>query len=91
MFTKRFLLDLLERSVSTFLQAFAGTLITDGIITRVDLSLRDKLILAATAGGLAVLKALVATQVGAKDSAALLPAEVDPPSEAARAEALRGD
>lgn len=76
MFEKVFLLDLLERSVSTFVQAFAASLIVVGLD-----DVKVALSTSAIAGVLAVAKALTATKVGAEDSAALLPAKSDPPLE----------
>lgn len=74
MFTKAFALDLLERALSTFAQAFLAALVVTGWSV-------DSLIVGGTAAGLAVLKGLAASQVGAHDSASLLPADVDPPTD----------
>lgn len=89
MFTKRFLLDLLERSVATFVQTFAGTLVGDGLLNNVHIPWSAKLAIAGTAGLGSVLKSLAATQLGASDSASVLPASLDPPSEEAKLEAAR--
>lgn len=73
MFTKSFALDLLERALSTFAQAFLGAYAVVGA---------EKAAAAAgIAAGIAILKGLAASQVGAPDSASLLPADVDPPAE----------
>lgn len=74
---KTFYLDLLERSVWTFVQAFAAQLIASGLEftqTITDLSIADKAAIAAVAGGVAVLKSLVANQMPwtADDSASSL-------------------
>jgi hypothetical protein len=73
MFTKAFLLDTLERAIATFAQTLLGT----GTV----LDFRDSrtYVAAGIAAGVAVLKCLAATQVGAPDSGSLLPASDDPP------------
>lgn len=75
MFTRQFLLDLLERSVATFAQAFFAAVLLYGSFEV------EFLKLAAVAGGLAVVKSLAATQFGASDSGSVLPADVDPPAD----------
>ena len=80
-----FYLDLLERTIWTFIQSFAATLIASGldIATPItNLSIGEKASVAAVAGGVAVLKALVVNQLPwtAQNSASTLPAEVDPPA-----------
>lgn len=82
---KAFYFDLLERSAWTWIQAFAAQLIASGIeisdaIT--NMSIGDKALVAAVAGGVAVLKSLVANQLPwtATNSASSLPAGVDPPA-----------
>lgn len=82
MFERAFLLDTLERSVRTFLQAFAAFVVVQGNFSQ------EALVGGLVAAGLAVLSSLAAIPVGAKDSASFLPAAVDPPSEAARREAM---
>ena len=69
MFTKTFLLDMLERTLWTFAQASAAVLIVEQDWTP------DVLKVAVTAGAIAVLKAIVASRIGNEDSAATLPAE----------------
>lgn len=81
MFEKRFLLDTLERAMRTFVQAFAAFVVVKGTLDR------DALYGGLVAGALAVLSSLAALPVGARDSASFLPAQLDPPSEAARREA----
>ncbi|MGZ4663575.1 MAG: hypothetical protein ACXV5Q_00615 [Frankiaceae bacterium] len=73
MFTKAFALDLLERAISTFAQAFLGAYAVVGPL--------KALIAAGIAAGFSALKCLAATQTGAPDSGSLLPANVDPPVE----------
>ena len=58
-----FWLDLLERSVWTFLQAFAALIVTVQVVD-LKADFMDYLTAAAIAGGLAVLKGLVASRVG---------------------------
>lgn len=65
-FTKDFLLDLAERSVSTFVQAFVAVILVQGGFER------EALFAGAVAGGLAVLKALAASLVDAESGASLL-------------------
>lgn len=76
MFNKVFLLDLAERSIATFVQAFAASLIVVGMD-----DWKTALSTSAVAGVLAVAKSLAALKVGAPDSASLLPAKQDPPLE----------
>lgn len=73
MFTKPFLLDLLERAISTFAQALLGV----GAV--LDFTDPRAYTAAGLAAAAAVLKCLAATQVGANDSGSLLPASIDPP------------
>lgn len=73
MFTKQFLLDLLERALSTFAQAVLGA----GTI--IDFASVKTYQIAGVAAAVAVLKCLAATRVGAADSGSLLPAGEDPP------------
>lgn len=75
MFTKAFLLDLLERALSTFAQALLGV----GAV--LDFSDARTYQAAGIAAAVAVLKCLAASRVGAPDSGSLLPADVDPPQE----------
>jgi hypothetical protein len=67
---KRFYLDLLERSGWTFVQAAAAVAITAGGFGA------EVWKAAAVAGGLAICKALVASQIGKPNTAAL----PDPPT-----------
>lgn len=79
-----FYLDLLERTVWTFLQTFAATLVASGLDVApvTNLSIGQKATVAAIAGAIAVLKSLVVNQLPwtAENSASTLPAEVDPPA-----------
>lgn len=73
MFRKAFLLDLLERSIWTFIQAAGALLIADGTDVVAIGSFGDKLKLAAIAGGIAVMKCVLASQVGNSGTAQALP------------------
>lgn len=66
MFTKRYLLDLLERATATFVQAFAAAVIYYGDVNLVTLKL------AAIAGALSVAKSLAARGVKNPESASLI-------------------
>lgn len=75
MFSKRFLLDALERVVKTFIQAGAASLVVTGLD-----DWRAALAIAGGAGILAVASSVAGTQVGRRDSASLLPEDaVRPP------------
>lgn len=69
MFTVVFLKDMAERVIWTFIQSAAAVMIVETSWTP------DVLKVAATAGAIAVLKAIVASRIGNEDSAATLPAE----------------
>ena len=66
MFTKTYLLDLAERSISTFVQSAAGIIIASGgfgvLVWKA----------AAVAGGLAVVKAFAARGAGSPENASLI-------------------
>ena len=69
MFTVTFLRDMAERVIWTFVQAASAVLLVEQDWTP------DALKIAVTAGGIAVLKAIVASRIGNHESAATLPAE----------------
>jgi heme A synthase len=70
--SRLFYYDLAERAAWTFAQAFfAAWMVTQQLD-------KDTLLVAITAGMLAVAKAVVAGQFGAKDSAATLPEHMEP-------------
>jgi hypothetical protein len=73
---KSFILDLAERTVATYLQAFIGLLLA-GQVT--GLSTIEAAAIAAIPAGLAVIKGALARFVGDPASASLLPAK--PPAE----------
>lgn len=77
---KRFYADLLERVLWTFVQAFGATYLVDAAAV-VGLDGGDKVKIALTAAGLAVLKCLGATQIGAGNTAATLPEAKDTPDQ----------
>jgi hypothetical protein len=74
MFTKRFLLDALERTLATFVQAAAGMLVVVGLD-----DWRTALGASAIAGALAVAKSLAGSQIGVKSSASTLPRSASQP------------
>lgn len=81
----QFYLDLLERSVWTFVQTTGGTWIASSIVgttALMDLAATDRLSIAAAAGVVAVVKGVIATQLPwtAQNSASVLPEELDPPA-----------
>jgi len=65
-----FLLDMAERVIWTFVQAFAATLV---LSSQLDMSTLKAAGLAGIAAVLAVIKALAASQIGQKGTAATLP------------------
>lgn len=80
MFTKAFWLETLERAVRAFAVALLGTTqAIDWALKGEGLGLREKLIGAGIQALGSVLISLAGTNVGAKDSPALLPREDDPP------------
>lgn len=80
---KTFYLDLIERSVWSFAQGFAGCYVGVLFVDSLnDLPTTARLSVATGAGVVAVMKGLVANKLPwtATDSASSLPAEVDPPA-----------
>ena len=71
--TARFLRDLVERVISTYVQTFLGLLLASGFAVDgvVDLSLVVKAAVAALPAALSLVKGLVARSVGDKESASL--------------------
>lgn len=74
MFSRQFVLDLLERTLSTFAQALLGA------GTVIDFGNADTYKIAGVAAAVAALKCLAATRTGAPNSGSLLPAKDDPPA-----------
>lgn len=68
MFTTRFLLDAAERTVKTFVQAFAASLVVTGLD-----DWKGALAIGAGAGVLAVASSVAGSQIGNKQSASVLP------------------
>lgn len=64
MWTKQFWKDTIERVLWTFIQAFAATLISDNVLSSVELSFEHKLEIAAIAGLVAIGKAVAAGTIG---------------------------
>jgi len=77
--TKRFLADSGERLGKTFLQGFLAVVTLDQFSNVFDPSFKFLLGTAAMAGVYSVLMSVASKQVGAPDSASVLPAGVDPP------------
>jgi hypothetical protein len=73
------ILDIAERTVWTYSQSYLGLWIASGVgISAIaDLSMADKALVSVLPAILAVVKGLAASRVGATDSAATLPADVD--------------
>ncbi len=72
MFTKKWLFDALERTIKTFVQAFAASLVVTGLD-----NWKEALTIGGGAGILAVASSVAGTQVGDSESAALLPESVE--------------
>ena len=72
MFSEKWLLDATERTIKTFVQAFAASLVVTGLD-----DWRSALAIGGGAGILAVASSVAGTKVGDEDSAALLPASVE--------------
>lgn len=70
MFTKAFLIDLAERALSTYVQAFIGFLVAGA--TEINVSTLEAAALAAIPAALSALKSVIATQVGDPESASLV-------------------
>jgi hypothetical protein len=90
MFTRNFWADLIERAVRASAWAVTALLGVDGsgaIHGPISWSAVGQV--AGYAAGASVLVSLVGSQVGAKDSGSLLPADVDPPQEAPAAPAKK--
>lgn len=75
---QRWLLDALERTARTFVQGFLMVWTLDAA-TALDADWGTRVLGGAVAGGYSVLMSFAAKPVGAKDSASLLPEDVDPP------------
>lgn len=70
MFSRAFLLDALERVLSTYVQVFLGLLIASGVT---GLDAVQSAALAAIPAALSALKAVIAKQFGDPDSASFRP------------------
>ena len=68
---KKFLIDTAERAVATYVEVVIGLLIVAGPL---DLDKIEVSLVAAIPAALAVVKAALASRVGSKGTAALLPA-----------------
>jgi hypothetical protein len=74
MFSRAFLLDATERTVKTFVQAFAASLVVTGLD-----DWREALAIGVGAGVIAIASSVAGTRVGSSDSASLLPKSEEPP------------
>ena len=78
MFTSRkFWLDVLERTIKTFCQSLAGSLVGLDVVAGVDLALTQHLTAAGLAAAVALLMGVAGGQIGASSTAAWLPAGPD--------------
>lgn len=75
MFTAKFLTDLAERSLKTFLQVFIAALLLVPGANLFDLSLLRTAAMGGVAAALSVVSSVLSSRVGAHDSAALLPGD----------------
>ncbi len=85
MFTKRFALDLLERTIRTFLQAFLGALLAAPVFN-LEIPTVKAAAMAGFASVAAVLMGVVTGPLGAKETPSLIPEPGPgdyPPGEAA--------
>lgn len=77
MFTKAFLVDLAERAIATYIQAFIGFLVAG--TTEINISTLESAALAAIPAALSVAKSLLASQVGDPATASLVGVEAERP------------
>ena len=75
MFTAKFLTDLAERSLKTFLQVFIAALLLVPGANLFDLSLLRTAAMGGVAAALSVVSSVLSSRVGDRDSAALLPGD----------------
>lgn len=71
MITKRYLLDVLERTLATYAQVFLGLLLAADAL---NIDAVEVALVSAIPAALAVVKASIASQFGDKGSASLVPA-----------------
>lgn len=72
------LLDIAERTVLTYLEAFLGLLLAAGTTDLVDLTVWQTAAISAIPAGLAVVKGSIGTVLGRPGTASWLPAHTDP-------------
>lgn len=81
-YSKKFLVDIAERTASTYIEVFTGLLIASKVT--LDLSVLKTSAIAAIPAGLAVLKGLIAKGAGDTNSAAIVavapPVPLPPPA-----------
>ncbi|WP_431993311.1 holin [Streptomyces albogriseolus] len=78
--TPKLLVDIAERAVLTYVEAFLGLLLAAGTTDVVTLSALESAAIAAIPAGLAVVKGAVGSLLGRSGTASWLPAESDPAS-----------
>lgn len=74
---KKFLIDTAERAIATYVEVVLGLVIVAGPL---DLDKIEVALVAALPAALAVIKAALASRVGAKGTASLLPDLLDQPA-----------
>ncbi|MER7794916.1 holin [Streptomyces sp. NPDC097640] len=74
----RFLYDLAERTILTYVETFLGLLLASGVTDLVDISTAKAAAIAALPAALAVVKSAAGSLLGNNASAAWLPAGKDP-------------
>ncbi len=72
MFTKRFAVDLLERTIRTFIQAFIGALLAAPVFN-LEIPTLKAAAMAGLASVAAVIMGIVSGPIGAKDTPSVLP------------------
>lgn len=78
--TPKLLVDIAERAVLTYVEAFLGLLLASGTTDVVALSALESAAIAAIPAGLAVVKGAVGSLLGRTGTASWLPAGSDPAS-----------
>lgn len=80
----KLVIDILERAVATFLEAFVGFFVASGVFDQLAvghwalaLSATQRAALAAIPAALSIIKGALSSFAGKRDSAAALPASVD--------------
>jgi hypothetical protein len=79
MYTKQFWIDAAERVVATYLEVFLGLVIASAFVDSGKLNMGAVTAAAVSAlpAALALVKSMIASRIGDKETAAALPTEVD--------------